>query len=158
MTTNIRNSMFKIISRQGHVPFMSTSHRATSLAYSHSTAATFSTQSDMASQLFKKSISDAPRQTRRVCLRGFRWFANCLYMGMTSAAKLPVQCNSKPHMVRCNAPGLLQIAALVLQAEGTTVEKGIVRKSFQQTCDIRITIAVPSKVLWPLKSAGNLCW
>ena len=75
---------------------------------------------------------------------------------MTSAAKLPVQCNSKPHMVRCNAPGLLQIAALVLQAEGTTVEKGIVRKSFQQTCDIRILIAVPSKVLWPLKSAGNL--
>ena len=98
------------------------SHRATSLAYSHSTAASFSTQSDMASQLFKKSISDAPRQTRRVCLRGFRCFANCLYMGMTSAAKLPVQCSSKPHMVRCNAPGLLQIAALVLQAEGTTVE------------------------------------
>ena len=124
----------------------------------HSTAATFSTQSDMASQLFKKSVSDAPRQTRRVCLRGFRWFANCLYMGMTSAAKVSVQCNSKPHMVRCNAPGLLQIAALVLQAEGTTVEKGIVRKSFQQTCDIRIPIAVPSKVLRPLKSAGNLCW
>ena len=36
-------------------------------------------------------------------------------------------------MVRCNAPGRLQIAALVLQAEGTTVEKCIVRKSFQHT-------------------------
>ena len=121
-------------------------------------AATFSMQSDMALQLFKKSISDAPRQTRRVCLRGFRCFTNCHSMGMISAAKLPVQCSSKPHMVRCNAPGLLQIASLVLQAEGTTVEKCIVRKSFQQTCDIRILIAVPSKVLWPLKSAGNLCW
>ena len=124
-------------------------------------AATFSmqsVQSDMTLQLFKKSISDAPRQTRRVCLRGFRCFTNCHSMGMISAAMLPVQCSSKPHMVRCNAPGLLQIAALVLQAESTTVEKCIVRKSFQQTCDIGILIAVPSKVLWPLKSAGNLCW
>ena len=121
-------------------------------------AATFSMQSDMALQLFQKSISDTPRQTRMVCLRGFRCIANCRSMGMTSAAKLPVQCSSKPHMDRCNAPGLLQIAALVLQTEGTSVEKGIVRKSFHQTCDISILIAVPSKVLWPLKSAGNLCW
>ena len=125
------------------------SHRATSLAYSHSTAATFSTQSDMASQLFKKSISDAPRQTRRVCLRGFRCFANCLCMGMTSAAKLPVQCSSKPHMVRCNAPGLLQIAALVR-------EKRLSLNSFFEANIGRVTQAL-SEARDPFPQLRHLC-